>query len=680
MMLALEKTSAPAELHLPKRQDIWRQALSGLRVPEKLVVMPADPERRERCRYNLLAFATTYFPRQAAQNALQFIDPSPFHTEFLGELQSLILAKAGVHTIARAAPRSGGKTTLVIIAILWAILYRHRVFPMVLGSNGTNAESRMLTLQDQLLNNPLIKADFPEIVLRLWEMHGGDPRRAPKMFPWTSSATRIPNGCWIHARGMDSSLPGAAELAVRPDFVVIDDMETVSSINSSSETKVLRERLEKEVLHLHTEGLAALYVYICTIRKRGCISDRLTDQDRAAGWRGKRYRGLIDLPKNSALWESFETICRQKEPKITDDFASPDATRQALGIDAESFAAYTAGYVAALRYYVGHRAEMDEGARVLDPLRLPIYRVYQIKATEGEAGDVFFCEIQNDPPDQNQEALDRRAWTPEFIASHATAYKPLELPDDCPAEFVTMGLDVHKQRMYYVFRAWAADATSWQIEAGVGEVNLHPGADQVELQRAQINALREIFALSQAGFKCGNRTLALRFGFVDEGWETDLVRAFCRETKGLWRPIKGIPGQRVPRVAPGKDNPFTLNLGIYHFKHDLARFLERSRNEQRAEPGFFHLHNSPRHSYTVHMTSEEWRPKAHREGTDPEEYEWVTVNRNNHWWDAEVYAWAVAYACGLRCNFMGTKPSIAQHVPRAAPSATNQTNNWRIGR
>jgi hypothetical protein len=135
---------------------------------------------------------------------------------------------------------------------------------------------------------------------------------------------------------------------------------------------------------------------------------------------------------------------------------------------------------------------------------------------------------------------------------------------------------------------------------------------------------------------------------VDEGWETELVRAYCRTTRGLWTPAKGVPGLKAPRLEPSAEHPATVRVGNFHFKHDLARLLELARPGGRPEPGYWHLHSSPSHSYLKHMTSEEWAPKANRAGTDVEEYEWRTLNRNNHWWDCEVLAWAAAYACGIR--------------------------------
>ena len=123
---------------------------------------------------------------------------------------------------------------------------------------------------------------------------------------------------------------------------------------------------------------------------------------------------------------------------------------------------------------------------------------------------------------------------------------------------------------------------------------------------------------------------------------------------------------RAPRLIVQKDNPFSINIGVYHFKHDLARLLERRRTAERTEPGFFHLYNRPSYQYPHHMCSECWIPKRNRDGTDVEEYEWHTDNRNNHWWDCEVYAAAAAVACGI--SFVDVTRGVAPAAERSTPA------------
>lgn len=657
MYTLLPPASKPAFIR-DRRADVWLRGLPRARVPVPPVPMPRDPERRRRCGRSLYDFIFTY-------HGDLFWGPSAFHTEFIDDLQRMIFFREpGVWKIARAAPRGIGKTSLCGAAIEWAALYGHIRFGVIVGSNAEHAEARLATLRTQLWKNELLAEDFPEIVnwVRAFD---NDAKRSPPGYPWSNGELKLPNECWLLARGLESRIPGEVRDGARPDLVLIDDPETFDTVESPTETKMIEGRIRHEVCYLHGQGVQGRYVLITTIRKKNSISDRFTNPAIEPEWRGKRYQALVAYPKHDELWGVFGELFTRAATE-RDTLATPDATAAALAMPPAAFAELTPQYQRALRFYVAHRADMDEGAELLDARRLALHECYHTMYGSERGRDEFLCELQNDPPADDREHLDKRRWTAPFIASHATDYEPLTLPAECPATIVTMGADVHAAIIYYVFRAWAPDGTSWLYESGVAEPVLHARADDSEKSRMRRNMLARLFAESQKGFVCGKRTLGLSLGYVDEGWETNDVRAACHETGGLWRPIKGMPGMRAPRLIVQKDNPFSINIGVYHFKHDLARLLERRRTAERTEPGFFHLYNRPSYQYPHHMCSECWIPKRNRDGTDVEEYEWHTDNRNNHWWDCEVYAAAAAVACGI--SFVDVTRGVAPAAERSTPA------------
>ena len=279
-------------------------------------------------------------------------------------------------------------------------------------------------------------------------------------------------------------------------------------------------------------------------------------------------------------------------------------------------------------------------------------------------------------PWEDKDLLDKRAWDSSFVRAHSTPYHPRTLPGDCPAICATMGADVHAAAVYYVFRGWGADATSWLLEAGVISVHHSKGEDDAARLMAIENALDRLWEIFLDGFEVGTeqspKHMAVSKGYLDEGWETQLVRASVskQERRGLWTATKGIGGSKHHLRERQKEHPATLNIAVDRMKHILSRLMDKRRFTEaggtvRVEPGYWHLHSQPGHDYVHHMCCEEWLPKKNKLGTDSEEWAWVPKNANNHWWDAEVLATAAALAMKIPVQMVGSGLAAAG---RAAPA------------
>jgi len=283
------------------RPDVWSRVTWGLEIKVLAVTQIVNPERRRRCREDFLAFCLAYFPEI-------FRDPNRFHRDFAAELQALLLAKAPMLLMkAMAAPRGIGKTTVCLLFVLWAVVYGHSKFALLLCDKGDNAEERMEGLKQLVLSGERLFEDFPEICGPV-RSFGGDARVAAGEtpgFPWSKDEIRLANGAWVAARGMDSGVAGRLKNFQRPDLLVVDDAETVDTVKSPAQTKALHDRLYQEVMKLPGQGMPALLVWICTIKIRGCISDKLTDRTLNPAWRGSRFRALPKLPDAEALWNVF---------------------------------------------------------------------------------------------------------------------------------------------------------------------------------------------------------------------------------------------------------------------------------------------------------------------------------------------------------------------------------------
>ncbi len=114
-----------------------------------------DPERKERCRLNLFAFLTTYFPLSTGK--------SPFsedHHRVVAEMQDCIIN--GGRRV-NAVFRGFGKTTIAENTTLWALLYGHRRFAIIAGINIGASTRNVNSIKRELSLNELLYEDFPEV-------------------------------------------------------------------------------------------------------------------------------------------------------------------------------------------------------------------------------------------------------------------------------------------------------------------------------------------------------------------------------------------------------------------------------------------------------------------------------------------------------------------------------------
>jgi len=60
--------------------------------------------------------------------------------------------------------RGSGKTSLVECACIWAVLYGHRDFGCLIGSDESHAMDMLDSIKMELDANELLAADFPEVI------------------------------------------------------------------------------------------------------------------------------------------------------------------------------------------------------------------------------------------------------------------------------------------------------------------------------------------------------------------------------------------------------------------------------------------------------------------------------------------------------------------------------------
>lgn len=699
MMLAsaaLHEDFAPKPLpYFQRAQTIYRRSLLGLGIKRLEVAEPKNPARREECRHSFLAFCLKYFPAI-------FWNPNKFHQAFAAELERLILSSSPIlMRKALAAPRGSGKTTVCTLALLWAMLYGHVKFCLVLTANATKATERLDSIRDQVLNNDLLFEDFPEICGPVREFNG-DPRMAPPGFPWNSELLRMANGAYLAGQGMDGAIAGALKNFMRPDFILVDDMETVDSVVSEAKTDHLRARLFQEVLKLVPQDRHSVCFYICTIKRSGCISDELTNAQKNPEWRGERIKALPALPRRADLWDCYMEWIKPEGRNIDGRGKVPsgeeltnEQAAQKLEIPWGKYKDLTSNHQQALRFYSANRETMDDGAELLDPERLPLWKCMYERAADGER--VFWCEIQNEPPaDDNELKLDLEV---SFLEKRCVGEAEGMAPAWAAWTFATIDMGLHA--CHWELSAWADDhATSQLIAQGIQETNVNAGGryrmeDNPERKKLMMadgirQALEALNGSLAQGVKRADGTMLFpaligvdaRGGDGQQAAWQDIVFAHCLAAGPKWIALRGDPFTEGDyRKAQGRNwffDPQTrcVNFNADHFKTKNWNALNMPALGQDGRParGARIFHRQTPREYMRHHTAETYCENF--EGDKPAakalRVGWLVKQARipNHWWDTASMQQVLAELAPF-----ALQQSHNQTAPQAA-AGVSQPPSW----
>jgi hypothetical protein len=225
---------------------------------------PKDADRKQRCSNSFRLFCETYF-HQTFHMAW-----SPDHLKVIGKIELAVL-QGGL--FAMAMPRGSGKTSLCEVACLWSLLYGHRDFIALIGSDEEHAEEMLESIKSELENNALIEEDFSEVAGPIRALEGIHQRAAGQLYQthrthieWTSKEIVLPTipnsrasagiikvtGITGRIRGMKYKRPDGR--SVRPSLVLLDDPQTDESARSPAQCAAREQILAGAILGLAGPG------------------------------------------------------------------------------------------------------------------------------------------------------------------------------------------------------------------------------------------------------------------------------------------------------------------------------------------------------------------------------------------------------------------------------------------
>ena len=501
-----------------------------------------NPERKKRCRTNFRMFCEEYFPETFS------LEWSPDHLKAIHKIETAVL-KGGLFAL--AMPRGSGKSSLTEVAAIWAMLYGHREFIMLIGAT----ESAALELLDSLMTefeiNEHLAADFPEVCYPIQQLDGIANRCAGQLYhgertriTWTSNEIVLPTikgsaasgivvrvaGITGRIRGMKYKRPDGR--SVRPSLVVIDDPQTSESAGSLEQTRKRIRVLAGDILGLAGPGQKISGIMPCTIIRPGDMADIILNRQTHPDWNGERTKMVYEFPKNMKLWEQYAEI-------------RAEALRE------------EGNFRRATEFYEAHRAEMDEGAKVSWEAR---YNHDEISALQ-HAMDLkfqdevaFAAEYQNDP-------LPEDTGGEEILSIDAICAKINGIPHNkvpLACDRVTLFIDVQKALLFYVVTAWAENFTGSVLDYGAWpdqhrrEFSLADANPTIQSEFPRAGLEGGLYAaltaltddlLGREWEREDGAVLKIERALIDANWgtSTELVYQFCRESKfaGVVQPSHG---------------------------------------------------------------------------------------------------------------------------------------------
>jgi hypothetical protein len=491
----------------------------------------ADPKRRGLCRLDFRAFCETYladlFP----------LAWSPDHLTAIAKIEGAVLRG---ELFAFAMPRGSGKTTLSEAACLWAMLYGHRQFIVLVGADQTIASAMADSLKAQIENNDTLAEDFPEACYpvrcldRIAQRAKGQTYQGtPTEMQWAADQITLPwikgsvsAGACVRVAGITGRIRGLKHTrpdgsSIRPSLVLIDDPQTDESAASPSQCATREKILSGAILGLAGPGSKIAGLTTITVIRTDDLADRLLDRTRHPAWQGERSQLVYDWPTAEDLWLEYGELRR---------------AGQRSG----------AGTAEADAFYAQRREAMDAGSRVAWPERhntdelSAIQHAWNLRIDRGDAA--FFAEYQNQPVADHVESdkLDKRQ-----LAARVTNVPRGTVPGN--HHRLTAFVDVQDRVLFWLVASWSDTFGGHVVSYGVypdqGVSFFEAGSAKRTLAAAANGAGFE--AALSAGLEQVTQTLigrdwpredgtAMRISqlMIDANWgkSTQTVRTFCKRS------------------------------------------------------------------------------------------------------------------------------------------------------
>ena len=621
-----------------------------------------DPSRRESCRLDFRLFCETYLPESFP------LAWSPDHLRAIAKIEAAVLRG---ELFAFAMPRGSGKTTLCTAACLWAIVFGHRQFIVLVGSDQSIAEQMLDSIKSHLEQNNLLADDFPHTVYPVRALEGINARArgqtsegVPTKIEWTADQitfAALPgspsSGAAVRVAGITGRIRGLTHTrpdgkTIRPDLVLVDDPQTDESADSPSQVAKRERTLDGAVLGLCGPGVDMAGLCTVTVIRADDLADRLLDRQRNPKWQGERTKLVYEWPDNDDLWSQYAELRREGQ-------RSGSGTSEA---DA---------------FYRDHQAAMDAGSRVAWPERKApgdlsaIQHAWNLRIDRGESA--FNAEYQNEPltDDMTTDKLDRRQ-----LADRSTVIARGVVPHGHTK--LTAFIDVQKNLLYWLVCSWSESFGGQVIaygsypDQGVSYYEAQSAKKTLALAKPGASFEAALYAgleeatkmlLSREWPREDGVPMRIAQTMIDSNWgtSTDTVRKFCRSSlfSSTILPSRGrgVGATSAPMgVRRNRGDRAGLNWVVgktasgvqIESQYDTnwwKTFVSARLRLGQGDPEAIMFHAGSHEMLIEHLVSEFPQRKEAR-GRIVDEWK-LPPGQENHWWDCLVGCAVAASISGL---------------------------------
>lgn len=200
---------------------------------------------------------------------------------------------------------------------------------------------------------------------------------------------------------------------------------------------------------------------------------------------------------------------------------------------------------------------------------------------------------------------------------------------------LTAGIDVQKDRIYFIIRAWGSEMESWLVSFG-----------EIWGDTEKETVWKEIYSRILCS-RWGEKKLPIRFALIDSAYRSYVVYEFCRKYPEVVSAAKGFPSSNAPvnatKIEYGKDgSALKFSTRLFHiddgyFKEWVHGRIKRAKTEKNV----WHINLDVNEDYCKHLVAEQLiiKPSGRKK--------WIQVAARNDYLDCEKLATAAAYSLGL---------------------------------
>lgn len=391
-----------------------------------------DQKRKQQASHSLQSFIETYLM------GVLFEDPPSQKMRYVLDVMEKSLDESV--PVQLMLPRGAGKTTATEALLLYLLLYGMRKFVVIVSANARSASNILRDIWRVIQDTDTpIAQDFPEVCLP-YSLTGGATRRR-QLFNGTSTdlqrtmtdlvfprlkrkdGTEYPtSGSVLTVRGITSGIRGLKRNALRPDCVLLDDLQTSSTASNQDQVEKLYQLINADIMNLSSKGKIGVISCATPI-----MEDDLTYRvKKDVNWRTLEFPYVIKFPDD---WAKGDKSLWSQYFKLYDD-ESLDRRK----------------HTDSLKFYQDNKNEMDKGAELFSERYSPkdgqISGLQAIMDKLHLIGERAFMAEYQMTPVQTQNAL---PINPSIVVSRISPLHEMELPkENVVAVFASTDINASK--------------------------------------------------------------------------------------------------------------------------------------------------------------------------------------------------------------------------------------------